>query len=164
MDRKKKPDADPAPAPHEPADTPADTGRSTDVRPTAPVPDAGPTEPVSEELAPGGPPEGGHASAHRPTGPVLPNPFGYRRDNLAGVRLLEDRRLRQVQLAFAEKPSDEVRQVVREAGFRWLQKEQVWAQRVDPQAGWQTRADAEKLFERVVDLIRAEKGIARAHD
>lgn len=103
--------------------------------------------------------ESSHVEAVRPTGPRSPNPFGYKHDVAAGVRLLEDRRFKQVQVKFAAKPSDEVRQVVRDAGFRWLQEEQVWAKQIDPEKGWQTRADADALFEQVTAMIRAEQGL-----
>lgn len=104
-----------------------------------------------------------HADAHRPDGPRVPNPFGFRQDAVAGVRLLEDRRFKQVQLKFADKPSDAVRQAVREAGFRWLQEAGVWAKQIDRERGWQTRAEAEEVFGRVAALIREEKGLTREH-
>lgn len=127
------------------------TGEPPNTTPSAP-------EPVAES---GG--ESSPTRAVRPDGPRVPNPFGFRQDAAAGVRLLEDRRFKQVQLKFAEKPSEDVRRAVREGGFRWLQEEGVWAKQIDPDKGWQTRADAEALFERVAARIREEKGVAREH-
>lgn len=141
-DRDARPDGEPAsPAAGDPPNTTA----------TPPEPDA----------ESGG--QSSHAGAVRPDGPRVPNPFGVRQDAAAGVRLLEDRRFKQVQLQFADKPSEDVRRAVREGGFRWLQEEGVWAKQIDREKGWQTRADADALFERVAALIREEKGVAREH-
>ena len=91
-----------------------------------------------------------------------PNPFGVRADVVAGVRLQEDKRYRQMQLKFDAKPSDEVRHAVREAGFQWRSHEQVWSKPIDPDRGWQTRAAAEALFDRVAGLIRTALGHGHA--
>lgn len=90
-----------------------------------------------------------------------PNPFPIRSDALAGVRLQEDKRYRQMQLQFAVKPSDEVRQAVRDAGFQWRANEQAWTKRIDPDQGWKTRVTAEELFDNVAAMIRAEQGLDR---
>ena len=94
--------------------------------------------------------------------PYGPNPFGIRADVVAGVRLQEDKRYRQMQLKFDARPSDEVRQAVRDAGFQWRSQEQVWSKRIDPDQGWRTRAGAEDLFDRVTTLIRTEHGHGHA--
>ena len=90
--------------------------------------------------------------------------FGLRADHEVGVGLLEDKRFKQMQIRFAEKPSDEVRRVVREAGFQWRSQEEAWAKRIDPDKGWRTRAEAEALYDRVTVMIRAERGLAPARD
>jgi hypothetical protein len=136
--------------------------------PVQPTASAAPAGSVVEPSTAAAPPdhdapaagESAHATAVRPDGPRAPNPFGSRQDAVAGVRLLEDRRYKQVQLKFADKPSAEVREAVRDAGFRWLQEEGVWAKQIDRDKGWQTRADAETLFERVAAMIRAEQGVS----
>ena len=84
---------------------------------------------------------------------------GWRGDYEVGVKLQEDRRFKQVRIAFAEKPSDDVRQVVREAGFQWRSQEEVWTKQIDPDKAWRTRAEAEALFERVTAMLRAERGL-----
>lgn len=91
-----------------------------------------------------------------------PNPFGIRADVVAGVRLQEDKRYRQMQLKFDARPSDEVRHAVREAGFQWRTHEQVWSKPIDRDQGWRTRAGAEELFDRVTTLIRTEHGHGHA--
>ncbi len=150
---KRKPHPTPDPIHRPPAEEPKAA------EPTPSDPSAGPDHPFDRvEQTAGGDP-GGHAAAVRPDGPRVPNPFGHKQDAAAGVRLLEDRRFKQAQLKFEIKPSDAVREVVREAGFRWLREEGVWAKQIDPDKGWQTRADADALFDRVAALIRAEKGV-----
>ena len=80
------------------------------------------------------------------------------------MTLLEDRRFKQAQLRFAAKPSDEVRQAVREAGFQWRSQEEAWTKRIDPEKAWRTRAEAKALYDRVTAMIRAERGLAPARD
>ena len=99
----------------------------------------------------------GDADAARP----LPNPFGVRADHEAGVGLLEDRRFRQMQIRFREKPSDEVRRVIREAGYQWRSQDQAWTKQIDPDAAWRTRAEATALFDRVAGMVRDEMGLGR---
>jgi len=108
------------------------------------------SEPASETAA--------APEADAPTKNYGPNPFGIRSDLVAGVRLQEDKRYRQMQLKFDSKPTDEVRQAVRDAGFQWRSQEQVWSKQIDPDQGWRTRAAAETVFEQVTALIRAEQG------
>jgi len=88
-------------------------------------------------------------------------PFVFRSDLEAGIRLQEDRRFKQIQIAFAERPSDEVRYEIGNEGFRWRSQERVWTKQLDNEKPWQTRADAEALYERVAEMIRDEKGIGR---
>lgn len=101
-----------------------------------------------------------HAAAVRPDGPRTPDPFGFRRDVPSGVRLLENRRYQEVQLRFAEQPSEAVREEVSRAGFRWVREERAWVKPIAEVRGWQTRAEADALFDRVTAMIRAEKGLA----
>ena len=82
-------------------------------------------------------------------------------DVVAGVKLQEDRRVKQSQLKFADKPSDAVRAVVREAGFRWLPEERIWWKAISNENGWQSRMDAERVYQQVTAMIRKEKGIDR---
>lgn len=90
--------------------------------------------------------------------------FGLRGDYEAEVRLLEDRRFKQMHIRFETKPSDAVREAMRDGGFRWRQAEQAWTRRIDPEHAWRTRAEAETLFGRVVALIREERGLEPARD
>ena len=97
-----------------------------------------------------------------PAEPAGPKPFAVKTDATAGVTLREDRRFRQVQLQFRDKPSDAVRELVREAGFRWQPTDRVWTHRIDREAGWKTRLDAERLFGQVVEQIGREQGVPQS--
>jgi hypothetical protein len=88
------------------------------------------------------------------------DPFGIAKDYLAGVRLLESRQYRQVQLAFDQKPSEAVIAAVKEGGFKWNGPERVWTRQLGAQPV-QVRTEAERLFERVAALLRDEKGVGR---
>lgn len=136
---------------------------------TEPTDDATPVTPAAdaeESARPTSSDPGAEASAttdqESATKPYGPNPFGIRADVVAGVRLQEDKRSRQMQLKFDARPSDEVRQAVRDAGFQWRSQEQVWSQRIDPDQGGRTRASAEALFDRDTTLIRTDQGHGHA--
>jgi hypothetical protein len=90
-----------------------------------------------------------------------PRPQVIRSDYPAGVRLLENRRFKQMQFAFTEKPSEEARQLVRDAGYQWRSVEQVWTKQIDTEQAWQTRAQANELFTSLAEQLRIDKGIGQ---
>jgi hypothetical protein len=55
------------------------------------------------------------------------DPFGIAKDNLAGVRLFDSKRDRQVALKFEEKPSQPVIDKLKDAGFHWEPTDKIWA-------------------------------------
>jgi len=135
-----------------------------------------PVELVPSHDATATPPLPAHPPASPPSDGVLPDAAtpsetetpkgeyraqGIKGDYIAGVRLLEDRRFKQMQLAFREKPSDAVRHAVREAGFQWRSAEQVWTLQIDPEQAWQTRSKAHATFEAASAMIRAEMGVGQ---
>lgn len=125
-----------------------------------PTPPDSTTQPSAPEVSPPEQPaEGSHVAARRPDGPDIPNPFESRRDSVAGVRLLEDRRYKQMQIRFDAKPSQAVLAVMDVAGYTWRGSEKAWTKQLDPEASWKTRADAERLYAKVARMIREEKGI-----
>lgn len=108
------------------------------------------------------------ATEHRPSfaervgqrkGTVQPDPFGIAGDYLAGVRLFESRRDHQMALKFDEKPSPAVISKLKEAGYRWNPADMIWAQPVWPATAMTTRIKAERLYQEISQMIRAEKGI-----
>ena len=124
------------------------------------VVDSAPTDIPNTDTPPGPPaaePTGSEATPGtvQPTGP---KPFAIKSDFPTGVTLREDKRYRQVQLQFVDKPSDAVRMIVREAGFSWQPTDRVWVKPIDREAGWKSRLDAERLFQEVVEQIAHEQG------
>jgi len=93
-----------------------------------------------------------------------PDPFGIALDAVAGVRLFESRQDRQMAIKFGEgrpedKPSQAVIDKMKEAGFRWNPTDRIWALPVRGDSAAAARIDAEKLYQEVRQMIRAEKGI-----
>jgi hypothetical protein len=94
---------------------------------------------------------------------TAPDPFGIARDNLAGVRLFESKRDRQMAIKFGEgrpedKPSQAVIEKVKEAGYHWNPTDRIWSHPVGDSA-MSTRIQAERLYQEVRQMIRQEKGI-----
>lgn len=93
-----------------------------------------------------------------------PDPFGIAADYLAGVQLFESKRDRQMAIKFGEgrpedKPSQDVIDMVKEAGYRWNSADRIWAHPVRPESARTTRIEAERLYQEVRQMIRQEKGI-----
>ena len=93
-----------------------------------------------------------------------PDPFGIATDNLAGVRLFESKRDRQMAIKFGDgrpedKPSQAVIDTMKEAGYRWNPSDRIWAHPVRPESAMGTRIDAERLYQDVCKMIRLDKGI-----
>jgi len=90
---------------------------------------------------------------------AAPDPFGIATDNLAGVRLFESKQDRQMAIKFEDKPSQEVINTMKEAGYRWNPADRIWACPVRAESAMSTRIEAEKLYQDVCKMIRQEKGI-----
>lgn len=103
------------------------------------------------------------ARSPRP-GTTVPDPFGIASDLLAGVRLFESRRDRVMAVGFDAKPSPEVIARMKAADYRWNPRDQVWVMPVRPESARATRIEAERLFQEVSTMIRAEKGIESSPD
>jgi len=116
------------------------------------------------EPPPASPETNGHAPSFaervgRKVWTPAPDPFGIATDNLAGVRLFESRRDHQMAIKFDDKPSEAVIEVIKEAGYRWNPSDRIWAHPVWQDSAMSTRIDAERLYQQVCQMIRAEKGI-----
>ena len=97
------------------------------------------------------------------------DPFGIAKDNLAGVRLFESKRDRQMAIKFGEgrpedKPSQRVIDKMKEAGFRWNPADRIWAHPVLPASAMTTRIEAKRLYDGVCQMIRQEKSIETQPD
>jgi hypothetical protein len=89
----------------------------------------------------------------------IPDPFSIAGDYVAGAFLLESRRYRQMQIKFDDKPSQAVLDAVKAEGFRYNGQDKVWSKQIQQDTAMQTRIDAERLFQKVTDMIRQEKGV-----
>ena len=96
-----------------------------------------------------------------------PDPYGIAKDNLAGVRLFESKRDRQMAIQFGDgrpeaKPSQAVIDMLKEAGYRWNPADRIWAHPIRSDSEKTTRVEAEWLFQEIRQIIRQEKGIEPA--
>ena len=95
----------------------------------------------------------------------VPDPFELATDNLAGIRLFESKRDRQMAIQFGDgrpdcKPSAAVIDKLKHAGFRWDPADRIWAHPVTPESAMRTRIEADRLYHEICDMIRGEKGVA----
>ena len=87
------------------------------------------------------------------------DPFGIAGDYLAGVRLFESKRDRQMAFKFDEKPSRAVLDKLNDAGYRWNPLDKIWAHPVRTESAMSTRIEAERLYQEIRQMVRQEKGI-----
>ncbi len=90
--------------------------------------------------------------------PTAPDPYGIAGDYVAGVRLFDSKRDRQVALKFEEKPPQAVIDKVKEAGFSWKPADQIWAHPYGDNP-LTVRIKGERLYQEIRQIIRQEKGI-----
>ena len=90
---------------------------------------------------------------------IAADPFGIAGAYEAGVRLFESRRFRQMAIKFEEKPSQEVLERVKSAGYRWNSRDLMWIHPIEPDSAMTTRIEAERLYQEVRGMIRQAKGI-----
>jgi hypothetical protein len=87
--------------------------------------------------------------------------FGSFGDYEAGVHLVEDRENKRMLIKFDEKPSEQVRTLLKspEYGYRFDGAEQVWYKFISQARPRQSRREADDLFLKVANMIREEKGL-----
>jgi hypothetical protein len=93
-----------------------------------------------------------------------PDPFEIAGDYVAGVRLFESRRDRQMAIKFDEKPGQPVIDQLKESGYRWNPTEQIWVHPVSRESAMGTRIEAERLFQEVRQMVREEMGIVAGQE
>ena len=87
------------------------------------------------------------------------DPFGIAGDYVVGVRLFEKRRDRQMAIKFEDKPGQDVRDRMKDAGYRWNSRDMMWVKPFEADTAMTTRIEAERLYQEVRDMLRQEKGI-----
>ncbi len=110
------------------------------------------------------PPSDGHQSKNlsaQPTKSPWQKRFGSFTDNMAGVRLIEDRENKRMMIQFNEKPSDAVRDMMKSEPYqyRYDTEQQVWYKPISPHTPVSSRGEAQELAFKVADLIRSEQGL-----
>lgn len=90
---------------------------------------------------------------------IVPDPFGIAGDYQAGVRLFENRRDRLMVIKFEQKPSSDVLTRMKDGGFRWNPRDQVWVHPIYQEQARQIRIEAERTYQDVCQMIRQERGL-----
>lgn len=115
--------------------------------------------PVAETPAPESQPSFVEKLARQRNPGIVPDPFGIAGDYVVGVRLFEDRRDRLMAIKFEQKPSAEVLTRMKDSGFRWNPRDQVWVHPIYPDQARQIRIEAERTYQDVCQMIRQERGL-----
>ena len=93
------------------------------------------------------------------SGRAAPDPFGIAGDYVAGVRLFESKRDRQMAIQFDDKPGQPVIDKLKEAGYRWNPTDRVWTHAVRQESAMGTRIEAERLYQDLRQMVQQEKAI-----
>lgn len=151
-----------------PAPEIADVTAPSAVEPPAPAaaePDVFDEAIAARAATPDGP-AGADETRRAEAGPTAyqPDPFPFHTVPLGdgadapGVRLFRNRRMNQVAVRFDEKPAEEVRQRMRDEGYKWREGEGVWTKQLgDHRATGQLAA--ERLVDEIGNAIRAGAGL-----
>lgn len=92
-----------------------------------------------------------------------PNPHSFISDTEAGVTFQTRREPYQAEIVFRDgKPSDEVRAIMRDNGFRWDNDFKAWTFPVGFNTQAQDKLHARKIANQVIDVIREAKGMEPA--
>ena len=95
---------------------------------------------------------------------IIPDPFGIAGDREAGVRLFENRRDRLMVIKFEQKPSSDVLTRMKDGGFRWNPRDQVWVHPIYQEQARQIRIEAERTYQEVCQMIRQERGLGSGQE
>ena len=99
----------------------------------------------------------------------VPDPLEISTDPLAGIRLFESKRDRQMAFKFGagrpeDRPSQAIVEMLMEGGYEEKLEDGIWTHSVRPDSAMNTRIEAGWLFEELRHLLRAEKGIPAWQD
>ncbi len=99
-----------------------------------------------------------------------PDPFPLRKIALGMAKdsptmtLYRSNKLNQVAIRFDERPAEEHRVKLREAGWKWREAEGVWTKQLDRERRAASQLEAERLFAEIGDAIRAARGLSGRTD
>ena len=92
-----------------------------------------------------------------------PNPHSFISDNVAGVTFQTRREPYQAEIAFRDgKPTEEVRMLMKDNGFKWDNESKAWAFPVGFNTQAQDKLHSRKIAHQVIDLIRKDRGVEPA--
>jgi hypothetical protein len=104
------------------------------------------------------------APDRRPSYPDPNVPFAIAHNNQAGVRFLKFGRFKQVQIAFANPPSDDVHNQLMSEGWKFREEENVYTRQYGPQGEAAALIDGKRTYSDLVDHLLAESGQRRASE
>jgi hypothetical protein len=84
-------------------------------------------------------------------------------DKLAGAKLLEHHDPYLSIIRFEEKPSDAVREKLRDGGFKWVGENKEWVRPINFDTRGQDRIHADRVFGDVTKMTREERGIQHSY-
>jgi hypothetical protein len=96
--------------------------------------------------------------------PRAQNPFPWKHDNQAGVELRTNRETLKAELAFKEKPPQEVIDLMHAERFNWNNAQKIWTRPIRGATEAQDRLVALRAYKQAVDIIREAKGLEPARD
>lgn len=83
-------------------------------------------------------------------------------DTVANMRFTGNHKRYRVEITFGDgKPSDEVRQALKDNGFRWDSQDKAWTLPVRYNSRAEDRTHAQRTFEEIVGMVREERGMPR---
>jgi hypothetical protein len=94
----------------------------------------------------------------------MPDPFVIALDNEAGVSLCEIKRYGVMAILFQDWPTQPVIDLLEKKGYRWDEMDYAWNKPVREHAAMATRIEAERLYQKVRQMIRQEKGVDAVQD
>lgn len=121
-----------------------------------------PTQPAAETPAAEPQPSFVEKLARQRNPGIVPDPFGIAGDYEVGIRLFENRRDRLMVIKFEQKPSAEVLTHMKDSGFRWNPRDQVWVHPIYPEQARQIRIAAERTYQEVRQMVRQERGLGES--
>jgi N12 class adenine-specific DNA methylase len=108
---------------------------------------------------------GAEAPARKPI--VTPDPRGIMSASLGDdgrVQLLRSHQYRQMQIRFDRQPDEKYLMMLKETGWRdRTQEEGIWTRQIPKEESWKTVIDAERIFEKIANAIRQDKGLEPVH-
>jgi len=96
----------------------------------------------------------------RPMDGARPNPRAWDSNNELSVEYRTRTEPYEAQIAFREKPSQEILDYIKQHGFHWNSQDKAWARPISYGSQEQDRLFGRRAYAEVVKMLRKEKGLA----